>query len=121
MSKRLIFLLVSLFAISTVNAVSNINSDKMCQQYLSGLANNIHLAENIGMQALRVSLNRMADEQPQYFDIANEIAFGTALDEAGHQRTGSSINYQCTQDGAVLNDIAFDTLLAESIRLSKEK
>ena len=54
------------------------------------------------MQALRVSLNRIADLHPEYSTIANQIVFGTALDDEGHRRVGQHINYMCTQDGTVL-------------------
>ncbi len=72
------------------------------------------------MQALRVSLNRIGDTHPQYLTIATQIAFGTALDDAGHRRVGQYINSKCTQDGSVLFDIVYEMLLTESMRLSKE-
>lgn len=71
--------------------------------------------------ALRVALNRIADTHPQYHDMANQVAFGTALDVDGHSRVGQHINYMCTQDGTVLIDLTYDVLLTESIKLSEEE
>lgn len=119
MKKLTIAILLILTSTSTI--ASNLKSDEMCQQYVTGLANNIPLAENVAMHALRVSLNRIADTHPEYFDIANQIAFGTALSEEGHRRTGSYINYECTQEGSVLNDLTYEVLLTESIRIIKER
>jgi hypothetical protein len=99
---------------------SKLKSDEMCQQYVTGLFTDISKAEQVGMQALRVSLNRIGDTHPQYLTIATQIAFGTALDDAGHRRVGQYINSMCTQDGSVLFDIVYEMLLNESIRLSKE-
>lgn len=99
---------------------SELKSDEMCQQYVTGLFTDISKAEQVGMQALRVSLNRIGDTHPQYLNIATQIAFGTALDDAGHRRVGQYINSMCTQDGSVLFDIVYEMLLTESMRLSKE-
>ncbi|GEA52291.1 hypothetical protein VIN01S_30950 [Vibrio inusitatus NBRC 102082] len=96
---------------------SELNSDEMCQVYITELFRNVSQAEEVGMKALRLSLNKMADEHPEYLDIATQIAFGTALDDAGHLRVGQHINYGCTQDEAVLADIVYNALLKESIRL----
>ncbi|MEW6996202.1 hypothetical protein AADZ86_00650 [Colwelliaceae bacterium BS250] len=100
---------------------SSLKSDEMCQQYVTGLFTDISQAEQVGMQALRVSLNRIADTHPEYLDIATQVAFGTALDDKGHRRVGQYINAMCTQDGSVLNDIVYDVLLKESIKLSEGK
>jgi hypothetical protein len=97
---------------------SELKSDEMCQQYVTGLFTDISQAEQVGMKALRVSLNRIGGTHPQYLNIATQIAFGTALDDAGHRRVGQHINSMCTQDGSVLVDIVYDILLTESIRLS---
>ena len=99
---------------------SSLKSDARCQQYVTGLFTDISQAEQIGMQSLRVSLNRIGDTHPQYLTIATQIAFGTALDDAGHRRVGQYINSKCTQDGSVLFDIVYEMLLTESMRLSKE-
>lgn len=115
-------LTITVFCIMTGASAfaSNLNSDEMCQQYITGLVNNVSVAENVGMQALRVALNRIADNHPEYYDMANQVAFGTALDDEGHRRVGQHINYMCTQDGTVLNDLAYEVLLTETIRLSQE-
>lgn len=99
---------------------SDLKSDEMCQQYVSGLFNDIQSAETVGMHALRVALNRIADTHPHYHEMATQVVFGKALDDDGHRRVGQHINYMCTQDGTVLIDLAYDVLLTESIRLSKE-
>lgn len=106
---------------SGVAFANNLKSDEMCQQYVSGLYADISKAEEVGMQALRLSLNRIADTHPQYLTIATQIAFGTALDDAGHRRVGQYINAMCTQEGSVLVDITYEMLITESIRLSKEQ
>jgi len=103
-----------------IEVKNELKSDEMCQQYVTGLFTDISKAEQVGMQALRVSLNRIGDTHPQYLTIATQIAFGTALDDAGHRRVGQYINSMCTQDGSVLFDIVYEMLLNESIRLSKE-
>ncbi len=103
-----------------VESESSLKSDEMCQQYVTGLFTDISQAEQVGMQALRVSLNRIADTHPEYLQIATQIAFGTALDDEGHRRVGQYINAKCTQDGSVLIDITYEVLLNESIRLTKE-
>lgn len=105
---------------SIFSSASNLKSDEMCQEYLLGLTTDIHIAERVGIQALRVSLNRIADNHPEYLALANEVAFGTALDDAGHSRLGSHINYMCTQDGTVLIDLVYKVLLEETIRISNE-
>ena len=104
----------------TFTFASNLKSDEMCQEYLLGLTTDIHIAERVGIQALRVSLNRIADNHPEYLALANDVAFGTALDDAGHGRVGSHINYMCTQDGTVLTDLVYKVLLEETIRISNE-
>jgi hypothetical protein len=38
----------------------------MCQQYVTGLPTDITKAEQLGMQALRVSLNCVDDINPEY-------------------------------------------------------
>ncbi len=99
---------------------SSLKSDEMCQQYVTGLYTDISQAEQVGMQALRVSLNRIGDNNPEYLEMATQIAFGTALDDAGHRRVGQYINAMCTKEGSVLINITYEMLLTESIRLSKE-
>ncbi|PMG08561.1 hypothetical protein BCV00_18675 [Vibrio breoganii] len=112
-------LAIALLLLSSTVSASNLKSDEMCQDYLVGITNDVQLAEKVGMHALRVSLNRIADSHPEYLEIANQIAFGTALSEDGHRRVGQHINYMCTQDGTVLTDLVYDVLLEESIRISK--
>jgi hypothetical protein len=114
------FLVVLVMLSSNSGAASNLKSDSMCQEYLTGITTNVQLAERVGMRALRVSLNRIADTHPEYSDMATQVAFGTALDDDGHLRVGQHINYMCTQDGAVLFDLVYEVLLNESIRLSKK-
>jgi hypothetical protein len=118
--KQLLITLL-LIIMSTPTFASDLKSDEMCQQYVTGLFTDITQAEQIGMQALRVSLNRIGDTHPEYLEMATQIAFGTALDDAGHRRVGQYINAMCTQDGTVLNDIVYEVLLKESISLSKGK
>ncbi|MDG1733991.1 MAG: hypothetical protein P8M49_09380 [Thalassotalea sp.] len=110
---------ILVMASTSVNA-SNLKSDEMCQTYLSGLTGNIVIAENVGMHAMRLSINRIADTHPEYYELAQEIVFGTALSEEGHRRVGSYINYMCTQDGSVLVDLMYKVLLEESIRITNE-
>ena len=98
---------------------SDLKSDDMCQQYVNGLFTDVNLASNVGMQSLRVALNRIADSHPEYLEMATNIAFGNALDEKGHRRVGQHINYMCTQDGSKLNDLIYDVLLSETIKLIK--
>ena len=123
-------LVALLFVITSTSALaselesepkSSLKSDEMCQQYVNGLFTDISQAEQVGMQALRVSLNRIGDTHPKYLEMATQIAFGAALNDEGHRRVGQYINAMCTQDGAVLNDIVYDVLLKESIQLSKGK
>ena len=71
------------------------------------------------MQSLRIAVNHIADNHPEYLEMATNIAFGNALDEKGHRRVGQHINYMCTQDGSNLNDLIYDILLKETIRLIK--
>jgi hypothetical protein len=99
---------------------SSLKSDEMCQKYITGLFTDIYQSEQVGMQALRVSLNRIGDTHPEYLEIATQIAFGTVLNDEGHRRVGQYINAMCTQEGAVLNDITYKALLEESIRMTKE-
>ena len=84
---------------------SDLKSDEMCSQYVTGLFTDIYQTEQVGMQALRVSLNRIGDTHPEYLKIATQIVFGAALDDAGHRRVGQYINSMCTQAGSVLSDI----------------
>jgi hypothetical protein len=103
-----------------IEVKNELKSDEMCQQYVTGLYTDISKAEQVGMQALRVSLNRIGDTHPEYLEMATQIAFGTALDDAGHRRVGQYINAMCTKEDSVLFDIVYEMLLTESIRLSKE-
>ncbi|WNC73873.1 hypothetical protein RGQ13_07740 [Thalassotalea psychrophila] len=116
--KQITLLLLSILVCEPANA-SNLKSDEMCQQYITGLVTDIHLAETVGLQALRVAVNRIADTHPQYHEMANQVAFGKALDDDGHRRVGQHINYMCTQDGTELIDLTYKILLTESIRLKK--
>jgi hypothetical protein len=129
-----VFLLIGLAGISSTSVLASepnnelknepkneLKSDEMCQQYVTGLFTDISKAEQVGMQALRVSLNRIGDTHPEYLEIATQIAFGTALNDEGHRRVGQYINAMCTQEAVVLNDIVYDMLLKESIKLSEAK
>ncbi|TRX58043.1 hypothetical protein [Thalassomonas sp. M1454] len=111
---------LALLMVSSFSFASELKSDEMCQKYINNLFTDVHIAEQVGMQALRVSLNRISDEHPEYLNIATEIAFGTALDDAGHARVGSYINVMCTKEGTVLMDLVYKILLEESIRITKE-
>ena len=100
---------------------SSLESDDMCQKYVDNLFTNIKQSEAIGMQSLRVVLNRIADNHPEYLDIATQIAFGDALNEEGHRRVGQYINASCTKKGEVLNDILYEVLLSEAKKLVQVK
>ena len=118
---KLAAIMIPLMLMSANSSATELKSDQMCQDYLKGLFGDIRIAEEVGMQALQVSLNRIADTHPEHLELATQIAFGTALDDAGHRRVGQYINAMCTKEGTILIDLVYEVLLTESKRIAKER